>query len=83
MSSSAATLAGVGSRCAASTKGSVVLAYDDSESGRKEENEDAEAAAEEVMDGPPRRRVCARYDSRPELKAKEPRGRAESESKRR
>lgn len=53
------------------TKGSVVQANDESEEGRKDEKEDARGG------------VCARYDSRPLLKAKAPRGRAESERRRR
>jgi hypothetical protein len=61
----------LGQRCAARTKGSVVEAKDESEEGRKDEKEDARGG------------VCARYDSRPLLKAKAPRGRAESERRRR
>lgn len=56
------------------------------DSGRKDENGDADADAEVENEGPPGRgprRVCARYDSSPELKAKDPSGRAESESRRR
>lgn len=59
-----------GSRCASSTKGSVVDAKDDMESGRK-----VEKVAE--------RGLWARKDSRPELKAKEPTGSWESERRRR
>ena len=55
---------------AANTKGSVVEAYDETETGRKAENEDVP-------------RVCARYDSKPLLNAKDPRGSAESASSRR
>jgi hypothetical protein len=55
-----------GLRCAARTKGSVVAAKEDSEAGRK---------AVKVAPRP----LCDRYDSRPLLKAKDPRGRAESE----
>lgn len=55
---------------APSTKGSVVEAYDETETGRKAEKEDVP-------------RVCARYDSSPLLKAKDPRGSAESARRRR
>lgn len=59
-----------------------MLAYEDKDKGRKDENEDVEAAD---VEGPADRlrRVWARYDSRPELKAKDPKGKAESESRRR
>lgn len=67
-SSSEASAAG--SRCAARTKGSVVDAKDARDSGRK---------AEKAV----RRGECARKDSRPDEKAKEPTGSAESERSRR
>jgi hypothetical protein len=62
-----------GSRYAARTYGRAVLARVHSERRRKAWNDgtwDAEGG-----DG----RWCARYDSKPLLKAKEPKGRAESE----
>lgn len=59
-----------GWRWAARTKGSVVEAKEERERGRKEEKL--------VRGG-----ECARNDSRPEEKAKEPTGRAESERSRR
>jgi hypothetical protein len=55
---------------AASTNGKVVEAYELREKSRNTGKEDFG-------------RVCAMYDSRPLLKAKEPRGSAESESRRR
>lgn len=58
-----------GSRYEARTKGRVVAAYEDRESGRKEENV--------------ARRLCARYDSRPLLNANEPMGSWESDRRRR
>jgi hypothetical protein len=58
-----------------------VLAYEDRDKGRKEVNEGLYNSddAEEEEGG----RECARYDSSPELKANEPSGSAESESRRR
>jgi hypothetical protein len=72
-----------GSRCAASTNGSVVLAYDDRDKGRKEVKEGlySNEVAEEVEEEGDR--ACAIYDSSPELKANDPSGSAESESRRR
>lgn len=74
-SSSSATRSG--SRCARSTNGSVVLAYEERDKGRKEAKEGLDGGCEEGE------RACARYDSSPELKANAPSGSAESESRRR
>jgi hypothetical protein len=60
----------IGFLCAARTNGRVVEAYEEREKFKNEGKEDFG-------------RVCARYDSRPLLNAKEPSGRAESERSRR
>lgn len=57
-------------RCAARTKGRVVEAKDEMDEGKKLEKVATRA-------------LCARKDSSPLLKAKEPRGRAESERRKR
>jgi hypothetical protein len=60
----------IGLRCVARTNGRVVEPYEEREKFKNAGKEDFG-------------RVCARYDSRPLLNAKEPRGRAESERRRR
>jgi hypothetical protein len=69
-SASSSSIRSFGFRWAARTNGRVVDAYEKREKFKNAGKEDLG-------------RVCARYDSRPLLNAKEPSGRAESESRRR